>query len=65
MLQNKADLVPESGTARPTGLAETVPVIRVSAKSGLGLEAIRMALAELMPESALKQPPYSDRKSVV
>lgn len=57
VLQNKADLVPESGTARPAGLAETVPVIRVSAKSGLGLEAIRMALAGLVPESALEQPP--------
>ncbi len=41
----------------PDGPDAAVPVIDVSARSGLGLDAVRAALAQLAPESALQQPP--------
>ena len=62
VVRNKADA--DSGAKettdapdRPEGLDAAVPVIRASARSGLGLDEIRAAIERVAPESALRQPP--------
>ncbi len=53
---SKADL-PGFVLRRPAGLPEDVPVIAVSARTGEGLDAVRGALAALLPEAGLPEPP--------
>ena len=62
VVRNKADA--DSGAKettdapdRPEGLDAAVPVIRASARNGLGLGEIRAAIERVAPESALRQPP--------
>lgn len=54
-VRNKADQPEE--TARPHGLPRDTPFVCASARSGLGLDALRAALANIAPEDALRLPP--------
>ena len=65
VVRNKADA--DSGAKettdapdRPEGLDAAVPVIRASARNGLGLGEIRAAIESVAPESALQPPLLSD-----
>ncbi len=45
--------------ARPQGLPDEVPFVYASVRSGLGMDAVRAALAAAAPEGALRQPPLA------
>lgn len=57
--RNKQDLMQAGEPARPAGLAESVPVVDVSAATGHGLDALRAALQGLVPAEAGDAPPLA------
>lgn len=57
ILRNKTDLLAGHRPSRPDGLDTDVPVLDVSARSGLGLELVPQLLRGLLPMAGEENPP--------